>query len=311
MNLKPLYIFSLPRSGSTLFQRVLAADSQISTVAEPWVLLPFIYALRKHGVNAEYGHNLANHALSDFFQELPNGRQDYLSAIGTVMCELYQKATKNKDAQYFLDKTPRYALIAHEIIDIFPDGKFIILWRNPLSIIASIIETWGEGKWNISRYNVDLYDGMANLIDCSVSEKEKILVIQYERFLREPENELSRISEYLELKLDPDVLNTFSKIRFRGKMGDSTGVKNYSAVNTAPIEKWKTVINNPLRKMWCRRYLRWLGEERLKIMGYDLNMLLHELNSTPTTLRDLYSDGVIIINFKARIKNILCKLARF
>ena len=52
-------------------------------------------------------------------------------------------------------------------------------------------------------------------------------------------------------------------------MGDPTGVKNYREVDTAPLEKWKTTINNnPLRKMWCRRYLSWIGEERLKVMGY-------------------------------------------
>src|SRR5689334_9524712 len=113
---KPLFILSLPRSGSTLLQRVLAADKQIASVAEPWVLLPFVYALREQGSSAEYGHSLACMALKDFFLELPNGRQDFLSAIGSAMRELYWKATEAKEARYFLDKTPRYALIADEII---------------------------------------------------------------------------------------------------------------------------------------------------------------------------------------------------
>jgi hypothetical protein len=296
--LKPLFIFSLPRSGSTLLQRVLAADSRISSAAEPWVLLPLVYALREHGASAEYSHYWANFALNDFVRELPNGKQDYLSAVGSAMRELYQKAAKNKDARYFLDKTPRYALIADEIMDIFPDGKFILLWRNPLAIVASIVETWGEGKWDVSMCKVDLFDGMASLIAGYQAHPEKTLAIQYESFLTSTEKELIRIAEYLELKIDPDVLKTFSQISFRGKLGDPTGVKNYQAVDTAPLEKWKTVINNPLRKMWCRRYLRWLGEERLKIMGYDLKELLRELDSTEMTLRNLFSDIVRMTNPK-------------
>jgi sulfotransferase family protein len=299
--MKPLFIFSLPRSGSTLLQRVLAADSQIASVAEPWVLLPFVYTLREQGITAEYSHHLANIALSDFIRELPNGRQDYLSAIGLAVNELYQKTAKNKDARYFLDKTPRYALIANEIVEIFPDGKFIVLWRNPLAIIASIIETWGDGKWNLSIYKVDMFDGLANLIDCYRSHSKKMLPIQYESFLRSPEKELSRIAEYLELKLDPGVLETFSQVSFSGKFGDPTGVKNYRAVDTAPLEKWKTVINNPLRKMWCRRYLQWLGEERLRIMGYDLNELLREIDSTGMSLTNVFSDGIAMAN--SSIKN--------
>lgn len=296
--LKPLIIFSLPRSGSTLLQRVLAADSQISSVAEPWVLLPFVYALRGSGVKAEYSHYWANFALNDFIRELPYGKQDYLSAVGSAVRELYQKASKNKDARYFLDKTPRYVLIVDEIIDIFPDGKFIFLWRNPLAIIASIVETWGGGKWDLSMCKVDLFEGMASLIDGYRAHSNHILAVQYESFLHSPERELSRIAKYLELKFDPNVLKHFSKVSFSGRLGDSTGVKNYQAVDTAPLEKWKTVINNPLRKMWCRRYLGWLGEERLKIMGYDLKELLRELDSTEMTLRNLFSDIVRMTNPK-------------
>lgn len=296
--MKPLFIFSLPRSGSTLLQRVLAADSQISSTAEPWVLLPFIYALREHGASAEYDHDLAKHALCDFFQELPNGKKDYLSAIGMAVQEMYKKAATNKEAQYFLDKTPRYALIADEIIDIFPEGKFIFLWRNPLAIIASIVETWAIGKWDLSTWNVDLFDGMERLISSYQANSVKVLAIQYESLLRTPEKELSRIAEYLGLQLDPGVLGRFSQVSFKGKMGDPTGVKNYQAVDTAPLDKWKKVINNPLRKMWCRRYLHWLGEDRLKVMGYDLDELLLELNTTGLSLKYLYADGKIMINRK-------------
>ena len=308
---KPLFIFSLPRAGSTLLQRVLAADRQIASVAEPWVLLPFVYTLREWGIYAEYSHELANLALKDFLRQLPNGKQDYLSAIGSAVNELYQKATKdNHNARYFLDKTPRYALIANEIIDIFPDGKFIVLWRNPLAIIASIIETFGDGKWSLSIHKVDLFDGLANLIDSYQSHSKKVLAIQYESFLRSPEMELSRIAEYLELKLEPDLLKSFYQVEFKGIMGDPTGVKNYREVDTAPLEKWKTTINNPLRKMWCRRYLRWLGEERLKIMGYDLNELLRELDSTRMSLRNVVSDGLAMTDVEYRILNYLRMLYR-
>lgn len=288
--LKPLFIFSLPRSGSTLLQRVLAVDGQISSVAEPWVLLPFLYALKEQGVRAEYSHYWASVALNDFIRELPNGRQDYLAAVGSAMRELYQKAAKNKDARYFLDKTPRYALIADEVIDIFPEGKFIFLWRNPLAVVASIVETWAGGTWDVSMCRVDLFDGMVNLIDSYQVHSDKSLAVQYESFLQSPENELIRIAEYLELELDPSVLNNFSQVGFNGKLGDPTGTRNYREVNTAPLEKWKAVINNPLRKMWCRNYLHWLGAERLKVMGYDLNDLLRELDSSGITLTNLVSD---------------------
>ncbi len=308
--LKPLFIFSLPRSGSTLLQRVLAADSRIASVAEPWLLLPLVYALREQGIRSEYSHGLASQALNDFILELPNGRQDYLSAVGSAVRELYQKAAKSKDARYFLDKTPRYALVADEIIDMFPDGKFIFLWRSPLAVIASMVETWGKGRWNIPWFRIDLFDGLAGLIDAYQAHSERSLAINYENFLLSPGKELSRIAEYLELEFDPKLLKDFSQTSFRGEFGDPTGIKAYSEIDRSPLEKWKEVINNPLRKMWCRRYLRWHGEDRLKMMGYDLSELLRELESSRLTLSNLLSDSIRMLNLRTNCANLVKAITR-
>ena len=300
--MKPLFIFSLPRSGSTLLQRMLAADDQISTVAEPWILLPFVYALREQGAVADYSHYWASVALNDFVSEFPNGKLDYYSIIREVVLKFYVKATKNKDSKYFLDKTPRYTLIADEVINMFPDGKFIFLWRNPLSVMSSIVETWGKGQWNLSMCQIDLYDGMENMLACYQSHSTNVLAIQYEELIRSPENVLLRIEEYLGLKLDRDVLNKFSEVSFSGKFGDPTGVKDYNSIELLPQEKWKATINTPMRKRWSRQYLNWLGEDRLAVMGYDLYELLSEMDSNPISIKKTCTE--IVRLFYLRIRGI-------
>ena len=45
MSVTPVFIFSLPRSGSTLTQRVLTAHDGVASAAEPWVLLPLLQPL--------------------------------------------------------------------------------------------------------------------------------------------------------------------------------------------------------------------------------------------------------------------------
>ena len=42
--IRPLFLLSLPRSGSTLVQRVLARSPQIATASETWLLMPFLAA---------------------------------------------------------------------------------------------------------------------------------------------------------------------------------------------------------------------------------------------------------------------------
>lgn len=279
--LKPLILFSQPRSGSTLLQRMLSAHREISSTSEPWLLLPLLYALRREGVYTEYSHRFAWLALQDMLEKLPKGRQDYLEVMAEASMALYARLC-DCESRYFLDKTPRYSLVADDVVNMFEKGKFIFLWRNPLAVIASMIETWGGGGWNLYIYKVDLFDGIEKLVDVYRQNSAVALAVNYETLLQEPERELSRIVDYLGLEYESTMLETFAGVDLGGNMGDPTGKKEYRKLSTQPIHKWKTTISNPLRRLWCSRYLRWLGKERLAVMGYDLDVLLEELETTGT-----------------------------
>lgn len=285
----PLFIFSLPRSGSTLLQRVLGSHEAISTASEPWILLPCLYSLRKKGCYAEYDHRTLCQAVEDFCETLPRGKADYLDEIRKFALQLYTKASA-PGARYFLDKTPRYHLIATELMDLFRSGKFIFLWRNPLATVASIMETWAEGRWNLYLYKVDLFDGLANLLSVYEQHTGEILTVRFEDLVEDPESTCKNVFNYLELDADPETIKNSMQLHLEGNMGDHSGTKKYMSISQQPLEKWKLVLSNPIRKAWCRHYLRWIGKDRLAIMGYDLDALLSELEAIPRSMRFIGSD---------------------
>src|SRR4051794_32906956 len=120
------FIISLPRSGSTLLQRLLAGHPRIKTVGEPWLALPFAYALREHGARGEYGHRSMALGLSEFVNALPGGTATYYREAGQMLARLHA-AFPADGHDWFLDKTPRYFLILDELLAMFPAGKFIVL----------------------------------------------------------------------------------------------------------------------------------------------------------------------------------------
>lgn len=288
---RPVFLFSLPRSGSTLLQRLLGAHPAISTVSEPWLLLPLLYAPRRGGIYARYDHREYMKALEDFCTQLPGGRVDYLRAVRAFALQLYSRASGDS-AVYFLDKTPRYHLIAREIFEVFPDGKFIFLWRNPLAVPSSMMETWSRGKWNLYRFKPDLYQGLANLVDVYRKESANVCGIRFEDLIAEPKQQIRRVFDYLELPSDPTTIGSFKADRLAGRMGDPTGVRSYDSVARAPLEKWIGTMNNPLRRAWARRYLAWIGEARLATMGYSMPELMQALDRSPRSLEFLASDVV-------------------
>ncbi|MEP6972676.1 MAG: sulfotransferase [Actinomycetota bacterium] len=287
---QPIFLLSLPRSGSTLVQRVLASTNDIATAPEPWFLLPQAYALRERGVEAEYVQVSSARAIHEFANQLPNGIADYRSAVRDFALRLYDLHAGDGGGRYFLDKTPRYHLIIDDLFEIFPDARFVFLWRNPLAVAASIVETWAGGRWAAQRWHVDLFDGVANLTAGFRAHEDAALGVRIEDLVGDPLTAWPQVFAHLDLPFDPAVLSSFSELRLDGRMGDPTGVERYRELSTEPLEKWKGTLRSPIRKRWARDYLRWIGEERLAVMGYDLGELLRELESVPTRARGSVSD---------------------
>lgn len=296
---RPLFLLSLPRSGSTLVQRILAGHDQIATTPEPWILLPQIYALRERGIYAEYGQTPAARAIREFSERLPGGPMDYQTELRGFVSRLYDRASSGGET-YFLDKTPRYHHIVDDLFDLFPDGKFVFLWRNPLSIAASISETWGHGRWNVEKYRADLYDGVAHLVAASASHQDRSIAVRFEELLDPSSGIWERLFGYLQLEFDPGLLSSFSAVQLRARMGDPTGSQAYRSLSTEPIDKWRSSISNPVRKRWCKVYLRWIGERRLGTMGYDLRDLLQELSGVRSGPRRVISDITAITYARVR-----------
>jgi Sulfotransferase family len=285
----PLFLLSLPRSGSTLAQRILAAHDPIATASEPWILLPYMYTLREHGIYAEYGHRVLYEAVKDFCAVLPDGRDEYVSEIRRLALRLYHRASPD-GARYFLDKTPRYHLVLDELFSAFPDAKYLLLWRNPLAVVASVMETWAGGKWNLYRYKVDLFDGIENLVRAYERHEHRVHAVRYEALITKPEEAWGGVFRYLDLPFDRSALERFGNVELAGRWGDHSGAQKYTELSADPLQGWRRTLNNPVRKAWCRRYLRWIGRDRLGLMGYDLDGLIADLDSLPTSYRQIGSD---------------------
>ena len=291
----PIFLFSLPRSGSTLLQRMIATHPDVATESETWLLLPLFYLARTECSSSEYGARLATIGIEEIFEKLEDGESEYRKEVATLTQRIYAKLARNKE-KYFLEKTPRYHLIANEIIEAFPEAKFIFLWRNPLAIVSSMIGTWGEeNRWDLYRYYIDLYKGIENLINTYENHKSLAIDLQYEDLVQDPDGQLKRIMEYLDLSSTKLQWEDFSRINLSGTWGDRTGAKKYKQVSKEPLEKWKSQLNNPVRRIWCRRYLNWIGGPRLKTMGYDIELLQRELSKTGGVSWSMVSDAARMI----------------
>lgn len=289
--IRPVFLFSAPRSGSTLVQRVLAAHEGVATTAEPWLLLPLLAIQRANLPDTGHWQRLSALAIAEFAGHLPDGRADVDAALRQAALRLYRQAA-GPQATHFLDKTPGYVLVIDDIARTFPDATLLFLWRNPLGVLASLAETFDGGRFRPYRQALALFDGPERMVDAYQRHAERSVSVRFEDLVAPDPLAWRRLTDAMQLPLDADALRQFADVHLPGSMGDPTGIHRYSALSTEPLDKWRHTLTNPVRRAWARRWLRWLGRERLEIMGYDLGTLLAELDAlpaprdTPSALRD-------------------------
>jgi len=253
---------------------------KIDSISEPWLLLPLAYSMKGYnGVLAPYDHTHAQDAIDNLIEELPQGKFEFYQELSNFVCAVYKKLSIEKN-NYFLEKTPRYFLIIPFIKKLFPDAKYIFLFRHPLAIFASIINTWGNGRLRSLYTNyVDLYDGQELLAAASKEMKNKSIQVFYEDLVSQPDRVIRRIFDYLELQCTGFEFSPVSGNLLHGQMGDKTGVSKYNTIDDRSSKSWEQTFNNRFRIWLATKYINSIGANVLSCMGYSLNDILNDIKN--------------------------------
>lgn len=290
----PVFLISLPRSGSTLLQKMLAVSPSVATVAEPWICLPLAAMLDRNAIAAEYWHATCALAIEDLAAQLPGGEAEFRELTAAFVMSIYRRIAEKSGARLFLDKTPRYYMIVPFLADAFPNAKFVFLFRHPLEVFSSILQTWHGNRFTrrlLGNY-VDLIRGPQLMAAGVRLLGERALSLDYARLVATPNVVLPELCDYLGIPFSANMLSDYRAVEMAGRMGDPIGVKSYDNVSKESLSKWKQRPYNIYRKWYAKRYVRFLGDETLQAFGLSTKELLLEIDSTPATMRGAFRDAM-------------------
>ena len=224
-----------PRSGSTLLQRMLAGHPEIATVVG--AVDPAAAALRAppdRGVTPSTATAPRPARSHDFCDVAARRARRYLDEVRRSALALYDRPPATR--RWFLDKTPRYHLVVDEIMELFPDARFVFLWRNPLAVAASIIESFGRGHVEPR----PVRDRPPRTASSGWSPPRapttrRCIRLRYEDVVADPEPRAgARSSSSSGSSRRRDGRTGFAERRAcAGRMGDRTGPASYSTVTTS------------------------------------------------------------------------------
>ncbi|MHB1214958.1 MAG: sulfotransferase family protein [Thiobacillus sp.] len=279
MSTRIAFVVSLPRSGSTLLQKMLSASPDVASSAEPWIMLPF-WGMRQVSAGRDvYFHHTAANAINDFIGNIPNGEAAFDRAVGDFARPLYEAAAAGKPV--FLDKTPRYYLMLPLLRRALPAARIVVLVRNPLAVLASVCETFNRGRFIWYEYWLDWLEGHRCLAQALREGGPNQHLVRYEHLVSAPSEVLPRICESLGIQYTDHMISGYQTAQLRGRMGDPVGIHSYRSVSGASVDKWQAFFDTTYRRKVAEKMLGMLDPKDLETLGYPLPTLLEALHASP------------------------------
>jgi len=271
-------------------------------------MLPPLFGLRRNGIQADFNWGLAQDAISNFLKHIPNYEQVYYEGIRRAYAYIYDQILLTSGKEFFLDKTPRYYFILLELYKTFPEAKYIFLFRNPLAILNSIVETWSE--FFLWRFKEDLLIAPQLMIEGRERVGKQALTVNYEKLVSDPERISQSICKFLGIDFESEILNYHKQTSDTWQFGDKESIYNYDKPVSEMANKWSKAIGNPIMWRLAADYLKYLGPELINQMNYAYDDLFHILESQKS-LSKLAPSLTWWLNFPFKNTYFIRPLARF
>ncbi|MBL8201688.1 MAG: sulfotransferase [Chromatiales bacterium] len=247
----PIFIVAAPRSGSTLLFETLAAHGAIATLGgEAHWLVEALPELRPGGAWTD-SNRLTAAAMT------PAVGNQLLAAIRARLQDSSGQPAGDRPLR-FLEKTPKNALRIPFFHALFPDARFVFLWRDPRENISSIIEAWRSGGW-VTYPGLPGWDGPWSLLlppqwqqqrgrpveeiaawqwdsanryigdDLAALPREQWAVVRYDELRDAPRTTVERLCAFLGLEVDASLA---------GRLAQPLPLSRHTHTPPAP-DKWR------------------------------------------------------------------------
>lgn len=228
-DLRPIFIIGMPRSGTTLVEAVLGEHPRVAAGGEMRIL------------ESWFQRNSASPAGTLLSQRLAEADAETLAALAADWAGELQRAQGGCD--YITDKLPENFYYMGVIAGIFPRARFVHVRRDPRDTCLSCYMTaLGGHDVGLSETIADVgvyyreYEKLMAYWENNLG-KNRIVEVQYEELVENPESGTRRLLKELQLEWHPGCLDYYRSER---PMATASLSQVRRPMYTHSIGRWKT-----------------------------------------------------------------------
>lgn len=227
---EPIFIVGLPRTGTTLVERILSSEETVFAAGE---LPDFSVVLKR--ITATAGNRVLD----------ASTLRAAAAADAFALGEAYLQTTRPRTGHtaHFIDKMPLNFFYAGLIHRALPKARIICLRRNPLDTCLSNFRQLFATQVPYYHYNYDLLDTgrYYALFDALMAHwrglmQDHFLEVHYEDLVTNPERETRTLLEFCGLQWDPRCLRFFEH---PSPVATASSVQVRSPLYRSSVERWK------------------------------------------------------------------------
>lgn len=266
------YIVGSNRSGTTLLTTVLNANDTVLSTPEVRFTMAFWGKYGKQNpVLPNFAKDLNTYiqiiykyvqqarkmqlSLTDFDKDTYfNFDTEQLKQLSYAnLCKLLlfniQLPNKNYDTvKTIVDKNPDYTFYIKQLLEIYPDAKFLVAMRDYRAVVLSQKESIETGTGDIATqaYLWHIYNKEIGKI--MRQYEGRIMPVYYEQMVQQPETVVRQICTFLSIDFVPEMLNPQQKIKVKEQDLQSNDISErdkkkigdlIKPINTSRMEAWK------------------------------------------------------------------------
>ena len=245
---KIIFVGGVPRSGTSLFQKILDLHSDIYGGPE-FDHLPEImklYSNMKTGVIS---------GRQEMYYELAQLKEAKVKFIESI---IMGKIDKTKSYSIISEKTPDNILVFDHLIELFPNSNFFFIARDPRAIYNSFKNLKGRNKnKNKIGFGENILDDL-NRIYLSIKAGDDFIkknssqckIVYYENLVSKPLEEIKDVCNFLDVPFQTQMLETETPndtsimVEKKGRSNNPFITPLFDKkIQTSSINSWTTELN--------------------------------------------------------------------